>query len=78
MKSTSTQRQATYTLQEDRATWNVRWLPVMDMQSLAGQAQYIFLAIQAMRFFLRELQSVVGEKWRDLVRLAPHIRRVLQ
>jgi hypothetical protein len=26
-----------------RATRNVRWLPVKDLQSLAGEAQYIFL-----------------------------------
>ena len=61
-----------------RATRNARWLPVKDLQSLAGQAQYLFLAIPAARFFLRELHSVVGEKWGGLVRLTPQLRRDLQ
>jgi hypothetical protein len=52
-----------------RATWNARWIPVKDLQSLVGYAQYLFLAIPAANFFLRELHSVVGEKWGGLVRL---------
>jgi hypothetical protein len=56
-----------------RATRNARWLPVKDLQSLAGQAWYIFLAIPAAKFFLRELHSVVGEKWEGLVRLTPQL-----
>jgi hypothetical protein len=61
-----------------RATRNARWLPVKDMYSLAGQAQYLFLAIPAAKFFLRELNSVVGEKWGGLVPLTPQLRRDLQ
>jgi hypothetical protein len=61
-----------------RATRNARWLPVKDLPSLVGQAQYLFLAIPAARFFLRELHSVVGEKWGGLVRLAPQLRRDLK
>jgi hypothetical protein len=34
-----------------RATRNARWLPVKELQSLAGQVQYIFLAIPAAKFF---------------------------
>jgi hypothetical protein len=61
-----------------KATRNARWLPVKDLLSLAGKAQYLFLAIPAARFFLRELHSVVGEKWGGLVRLSPQLRRDLQ
>jgi hypothetical protein len=37
-----------------------------------------FLAIPAARFFLRELHSVVCEKWGGLVRLTPQLRRDIQ
>jgi hypothetical protein len=57
---------------------NARWLPVKDLQPLACHAQYIFLAIPAARFFLRELHSAVGKKWGGLVRLTPQLRRELQ
>eukprot|EP00873_Tetraselmis_striata_P038201 jgi/Tetstr1/458465/TSEL_004320.t1 len=53
-------RQATRLI--GRATRNARWLPVRELPSLAGQAQYLFLAIPAARFFLRELHSVVGDR----------------
>eukprot|EP00873_Tetraselmis_striata_P036117 jgi/Tetstr1/456381/TSEL_043115.t1 len=53
-------RQATWLI--GRATRNVKWPPVRELQSLAGQAQYLFLAIPAARFFLRELHSVVGDR----------------
>eukprot|EP00873_Tetraselmis_striata_P022713 jgi/Tetstr1/442977/TSEL_031037.t1 len=45
-----------------RATRNASWLPVRGLQSLAWQAQYLFLAILSARFFLRELHSVVGDR----------------
>jgi hypothetical protein len=45
--------------------------------SLACHAQYSLLAIPAARFFLRELDSVVGEKWGGLVRSTPQLRRGL-
>jgi hypothetical protein len=61
-----------------RATRNARWLPVKDLQSLEDHVHYLFLAIPAARFFLRELHSVVGEKWGGLVRLPPHLRRGMQ
>eukprot|EP00873_Tetraselmis_striata_P040274 jgi/Tetstr1/460538/TSEL_005796.t1 len=35
----------------------------MRHRSLAGRAQYLFLAIPAARFYLRELHDVVGSKW---------------
>eukprot|EP00873_Tetraselmis_striata_P038110 jgi/Tetstr1/458374/TSEL_044812.t1 len=61
-----------------RATRNARWLPVRESQSLAGQTQYPFLAIPAARFFLRELHSVVGDRWGGRVRMTPQLRRDLQ
>eukprot|EP00873_Tetraselmis_striata_P028337 jgi/Tetstr1/448601/TSEL_035850.t1 len=41
-----------------RTARNARWLPVRDLQSQAGWAQYMCLAIPAARFFLRELYDV--------------------
>eukprot|EP00873_Tetraselmis_striata_P014952 jgi/Tetstr1/435216/TSEL_024135.t1 len=61
-----------------RATRNARWLPVRELQSLAEQAQYLFLAIPAARFFPRELHSVVGDRWGGRVRMTPQLRRDLQ
>jgi hypothetical protein len=61
-----------------RSTRATRWLPVKELQSFAGKAQYLFLEIPAARFFLRELHSVLGDKWRGRVRLTPHLRRDLQ
>eukprot|EP00873_Tetraselmis_striata_P028203 jgi/Tetstr1/448467/TSEL_035735.t1 len=58
-----------------RATRNARWLPVRELESLAGQAQYLFLAIPAARFFMRELHSVVGDRWGGRVRMTPQLRR---
>jgi hypothetical protein len=47
-------------------------------QSFAGHAQYLFLAIPAARFFLRELLSVLGDKWGGRFHLTPQIRRDMQ
>eukprot|EP00873_Tetraselmis_striata_P023059 jgi/Tetstr1/443323/TSEL_031338.t1 len=69
-------RQATRLI--GRATRNTRWLPVRELQSLTGQAQYLFLAIPAARFFMRELHSVVGDRWGGRVRMTPQLRRDLQ
>jgi hypothetical protein len=69
-------KQARHLLQ--RATRNNRWLPLKELQSFVGQAQYLFLAIPAARFFLRELHSVLGDKWGGRVRLTPHLSRDLQ
>jgi hypothetical protein len=52
-----------------RATKISRWLPVRDLQSLAGQARPLFLAILAPRFFLRELHYVIGDRWSGKVRM---------
>jgi hypothetical protein len=65
-------KQARHLLQ--RATRNNRWLPVKELQSFDGQ--YLFLAIPAARFFLRELHSVLGDKWGG--RLTPQLSRDLQ
>eukprot|EP00873_Tetraselmis_striata_P040771 jgi/Tetstr1/461035/TSEL_006185.t1 len=45
-----------------RPATHARWLPVRELQSLAGRAQYLFLAIPAARFYLRELHDVMGSK----------------
>eukprot|EP00873_Tetraselmis_striata_P036044 jgi/Tetstr1/456308/TSEL_043064.t1 len=66
-------RQATRLI--GRATRNARWLPVRELQSLAWQAQYLFLAIPAARYFLRELHSVVGDRWGGRVRMTPQLSR---
>eukprot|EP00873_Tetraselmis_striata_P041649 jgi/Tetstr1/461913/TSEL_006991.t1 len=69
-------RQATRLI--GRATRNAEGLPMRKLQSLAGQAQCLFLAIPAARFFLRELHSVVGDRWGGRVRMTPQLRRDLQ
>eukprot|EP00873_Tetraselmis_striata_P033083 jgi/Tetstr1/453347/TSEL_040338.t1 len=69
-------RQAKQLLQ--RAARDTRWLPVRELQSLAGRAQYLFLAIPAARFHLRELNDVVGSKWGGRVRMTHQLRRDLQ
>eukprot|EP00873_Tetraselmis_striata_P021203 jgi/Tetstr1/441467/TSEL_029712.t1 len=69
-------RQAKQLLQ--RAARDARWLPVRELQSLAGRAQYLFLAIPAARFYLRELHNVVGSKWGGRVRMTHQLRRDLQ
>jgi hypothetical protein len=53
------------------------WLPVKELMSFAGHAQYLCLAIMAARFFLRDLHSVLGDKWGGRVRLTPQLRRDL-
>eukprot|EP00873_Tetraselmis_striata_P043005 jgi/Tetstr1/463269/TSEL_008194.t1 len=69
-------RQATLLI--GRATRNASWLPGRELQSLAEQAQLLFLAIPAARFFMRELHSVVGDQWGRRVRMTPQLRRDLQ
>eukprot|EP00873_Tetraselmis_striata_P033451 jgi/Tetstr1/453715/TSEL_040671.t1 len=69
-------RQATRLI--GRATRNARWLPVRELQSHAGQAQYLFLAIPAARFFMQELHSVVGHRCGGRVRMTPQLRCDLQ
>eukprot|EP00873_Tetraselmis_striata_P015897 jgi/Tetstr1/436161/TSEL_025007.t1 len=69
-------RQAKQLLQ--RAARDARWLPVRELQSRAGRAQYLFLAIPGARFYLRELHDVVGSKWGGRVRMTHQLRRDLQ
>eukprot|EP00873_Tetraselmis_striata_P027947 jgi/Tetstr1/448211/TSEL_035499.t1 len=69
-------RQAKQLLQ--RAARDARWLPVRELQPLAWRAQYLFLAIPAARFYLRELHDVVGSKWGGRVRMTHQLRRDLQ
>eukprot|EP00873_Tetraselmis_striata_P035161 jgi/Tetstr1/455425/TSEL_042257.t1 len=69
-------RQAKQLLQ--RAARDARWLPVRELQSLAGRAQYLFWAIPAARFYLRALHDVVGSKWGGRVRMTHQLRRDLQ
>eukprot|EP00873_Tetraselmis_striata_P044817 jgi/Tetstr1/465081/TSEL_009809.t1 len=60
------------------AARNARWLPVQEFQSLACQAQYIYMAIPVARFFMRELHDVVGSKWGGRVPMTPQLCRDLQ
>jgi hypothetical protein len=69
-------KQARHLLQ--RATRNNIWLHVKELQPLAGHAQYLSLAIPAARLFLRELHSVLGDKWGIRVRLTPQLSRDLR
>eukprot|EP00873_Tetraselmis_striata_P042142 jgi/Tetstr1/462406/TSEL_007412.t1 len=63
-----------------RTARNARWLRVRDLQSQAGWAQYMCLAIPAARFFLRELDDVNELKtvWLAVEFFMPHLagRRV--
>eukprot|EP00873_Tetraselmis_striata_P043195 jgi/Tetstr1/463459/TSEL_008352.t1 len=61
-----------------RATRNAWWLPVRELQTLAEQAQYLFLAIPVARFFLLELHSVVGDRRGGRVRTTPQLSCDLQ
>eukprot|EP00873_Tetraselmis_striata_P035353 jgi/Tetstr1/455617/TSEL_042429.t1 len=61
-------QQAKHLLQ--RAVRNTQRLPVRELQSMAGRARYMYMAIiPAGRFFLRELHDVVGSKWGGRVRM---------
>jgi hypothetical protein len=41
-----------------RAASHKRWVSVKTLASLAGKAQFLHLAIQVVRFFLKELHDV--------------------
>jgi hypothetical protein len=56
-----------------RATRNARSLPVKDLQSPAGHAEYVFLAVPPAKLFPRELHSVVGKKWGGFARITPQL-----
>eukprot|EP00873_Tetraselmis_striata_P045690 jgi/Tetstr1/465954/TSEL_000917.t1 len=58
---------------------DARWLPMRELQSLAGRAQYLHLASPAARFYMRELHDVVvGSKWGGRVRMTHQLRRNMQ
>lgn len=56
-----------------RASRDHRWVPARLLRSLAGQAQFLYLAIAPARFFLRELHDVLGRAEEEL---GPACRRV--
>jgi hypothetical protein len=60
-----------------RSTRTSIWLPLKELQSFAGHAQYMFLAIPVARFSLRMLHSVLGDKWGSPLRLTSQLRRDL-
>jgi hypothetical protein len=62
----------------ERATRASKWLPLKELQSFSGHAQYLFLTIPAAMLFLRELHSVLDDKWGGRVRLTPQLRRDVQ
>jgi hypothetical protein len=45
-----------------RSSRNARWLPARQLTILAGKAQYLYLAIPAARFYLRELHNVLATR----------------
>jgi hypothetical protein len=57
-----------------RSTQTSKWLPVKELKSFTGHAQYLLLTIPAARLLIRELHSVLGDKWGGRVRLTPHLR----
>eukprot|EP00873_Tetraselmis_striata_P044365 jgi/Tetstr1/464629/TSEL_009383.t1 len=61
-----------------RAGRDARWLSVRELQSLVGRALYMYMAIPATRFYLRELHDVVGSKWGGRVRTTHQLRRDMQ
>lgn len=63
-----------------RSTRDARWLPARQLAVLAGKAQYLYLAIPAARFYLRELHDVLATRtgWGGRVQLTYQLRRDLQ
>ena len=57
-----------------------RWVPVKKLASLAGQAQFLYLAIPPARFYLRELHVVLASRdsWAGQVKLSNQLRRDLE
>lgn len=57
-----------------------RWVPAKMLASLAGKAQFLYLAVPAARFYLRELHNVVSTKacWSARVKITAQLRRDLQ
>jgi hypothetical protein len=65
---------------QGRAARNRRWVPVKLLASLAGKAQFLYLAIPAARFFLREVHNVIATKtnWSAQVKLSNQVQRDLR
>ena len=63
-----------------RAARNKRSVPVRELAKLAGRAQFLYLAIPAARFYLRELHTVVSTKtdWNGYVRVSRQLKRDLE
>ena len=63
-----------------KATSSKRWLPAKTLARLAGMAQFLYLAIPAARFYLRELHNIVATKtaWSASVKMSNQLRRDLQ
>lgn len=63
-----------------RAARNRRSVPVRELAKLAGRAQFLYLAIPAARFYLRELHTVVSTKtdWNGYVKVTRQLKRDLE
>ena len=63
-----------------RAARNKRSVPVKELAQLAGRAQFLYLAIPAARFYLRELHDVMSTKtsWSGHVKVTRQLRRDLE
>ena len=63
-----------------RATCHKRWVSVKTLASLAGKAQFLYLAILVSIFFLLELHDVINPAmtWSDRVRITLHLKRNLE
>ena len=63
-----------------RAARNRRSVPVRELSKLAGRAQFLYLAIPAARFYLRELHNVVSSKtdWNGHVKITRQLKRDLE
>ena len=63
-----------------RAAQNKRSVPVRALAQLAGRAQFLYLAIPAARFYLRELHNVIGTKlsWNGQVKITRQLKRDLE
>ena len=57
-----------------------RWVPAKRLAALAGKAQFLYLAIPAARFYLRELHNVVSTRasWGNSVRVTKQLHRDLE
>jgi hypothetical protein len=62
-----------------KASANKRWVPAKLLAQLGGKAQFLYLAIPAARFYLRELHNVVSSKtsWSATVKITRQLRRDL-